>query len=119
MSKVTESEVSKMSFPKIYQCYLDKVQRKGKTKEELDEIITWLTGYSADQIEEQSKGAVSFGTFIAQMPELNQNVGKIKGLICGWRVEDMEEGFMKKVRYLDKLVDELARGKKMESILRQ
>ncbi|MBP1046322.1 DUF2200 domain-containing protein [Enterococcus sp. BWM-S5] len=110
--------IYKMSFASVYPLYIKKAERKGRTKEEVDEIILWLTGYDqaglAEQIEEQH----DFETFFEQAPELNPNVSLIKGVVCGIRVEEIEEPLMQKIRYLDKLIDELAKGKKMEKILR-
>ena len=106
-------------FVEVYPYYVAKVERKGHTKEELHEIIFWLTGYDETSFQKQLDNKVTFETFFDEAPHLNENVSLIKGVICGYRVEDMEEGYMKKIRYLDKLVDELARGKKMEKILRQ
>ena len=110
--------VFKMSFASVYPHYVTKVEKKGKTKEELHRIITWLTGYDDDQISKIIEDKVNFQDFFNAAPLLNPNVDKIKGVICGYRVEDIEDPLMQKIRFLDKLVDELARGKKMESILR-
>ena len=110
--------VFKMSFASVYPHYVTKVEKKGKTKAELHRIITWLTGYDDDQISKIIEDKVNFQDFFKAAPLLNQNVDKIKGVICGYRVEDIEDPLMQKIRYLDKLVDELARGKKMDSILR-
>lgn len=107
-----------MSFASVYPHYISKVEKKGKTKEELHIIISWLTGYSNADIKNIIDDKISFETFFKKAPQLNPNVDKIKGLICGYRVEDIEDPLMQKIRYLDKLIDELARGKKMESILR-
>ncbi len=108
-----------MSFASVYPHYITKVERKGKTKEELDTIIRWLTGYTAKALQKQIDTKVDFETFFREAPQLNPNVSKITGVICGYRVENIEDPLMQKIRYLDKLVDELARGKKMESILRK
>jgi hypothetical protein len=105
-------------FADVYPLYLNKVIRKGRTKDEVDEIISWLTGYDAGALRAQIDRGVDFETFFAQAPRMNPKVALIKGLICGIRVEDMEEGLMKDIRYLDKLIDELAKGKAMEKILR-
>ena len=107
-----------MSFASVYPHYISKVEKKGKTKEELHIIISWLTGYSNADIKNIIDDKISFETFFKKAPQLNPNADKIKGLICGYRVEDIEDPLMQKIRYLDKLIDELARGKKMESILR-
>lgn len=107
-----------MSFASVYPHYVAKVEKKGKTKEDLHTIITWLTGYTDTDIKNIIDDKTNFETFFEKAPQLNPNVDKIKGLICGYRVEDIEDPLMQKIRYLDKLIDELARGKKMESILR-
>ena len=108
-----------MIFAGVYPHYVTKVEKKGKTKEELDTIIRWLTGYTQKGLEKQINTKVDFETFFAQAPKLNPNVSKITGVICGYRIEEIEDPLMKKVRYLDKLVDELAKGRAMEKILRQ
>lgn len=107
-----------MSFASVYPHYVAKVEKKGKTKEDLHTIITWLTGYTDTDIKNIIDDKTNFETFFEKAPQLNPNVDKIKGLICGYRVEDIEDPLMQKIRYLDKLIDELARCKKMESILR-
>ena len=113
------TRVYKMIFAGVYPLYINKVERKGHTKAELDTIICWLTGYSQKALQKQIDKKVDFETFFAQAPQLNPNVSKITGMICGYRIEDIEDELMKKVRYLDKLVDELAKGKTMEKILRK
>jgi hypothetical protein len=113
------SRVYKMSFAGVYPLYLNKAQRKGRTKEEVDEIIRWLTGYTQKALQQQIDKKNDFETFFAQAPKLNPNVSKITGMICGYRVEEIEDKLMQKVRYLDKLIDELAKGKAMEKILRK
>src|SRR6478609_2449867 len=113
------ARVYKMSFAGVYPHYINKVERKGHTKEELDIIICWLTGYTPKKLQQQIDKKVDFETFFAQAPQLNPNVSKITGVICGYRVEEIEDKLMQKVRYLDKLVDELAKGKAMEKILRK
>jgi hypothetical protein len=107
-----------MSFASVYPLYIKKVERKGRTKEEVDIIICWLTGYNQKTLQQQISKKVDFETFFAQAPQLNPNVSKITGVICGYRVEEIEDKLMQKVRYLDKLVDELAKGRAMEKILR-
>ena len=107
-----------MSFGTVYPLYLEKAEKKGRTKEEVDEIITWLTGYSGEQLQHVIAANVDFEAFFAQAPRMNPNAGLIKGVVCGVRVEDVADPLMQKIRYLDKLIDELARGKKMESMLR-
>lgn len=106
------------SFGSVYPLYVQKAEKKGRTKEEVDEIIMWLTGYSAAQLQGVIDTKVDFETFFAQAPSMNPNVELIKGVVCGVRVEDVADPLMKKIRYLDKLIDELAKGKKMASILR-
>lgn|SRR5690606_3596601 len=111
--------IYKMTFASVYPHYVTKVEKKGKTKKELDTIIYWLTGYDQKALQKQIDTKVTFETFFDEAPQLNPNVSKITGVICGYRVEEIEEPLMKKIRYLDKLVDELAKGKKMEKILRE
>lgn len=106
------------SFASVYPHYIAKAEKKGRTKAEVDTIIYWLTGYDEKALKKIIADKTDFETFFSEAPQLNPNVSKITGVICGWRVEDMEEGLMKKIRYLDKLVDELAKGKAMEKILR-
>ncbi len=106
------------SFASVYPHYINKVEKKGHTKAELDTIICWLTGYDQQNLQRQIDLKVDFDTFFAAAPQLNENVSKITGVICGYRVEDIENPLMQKIRYLDKLVDELAKGKAMEKILR-
>ena len=113
------TRVFKMSFAGVYPHYILKAQKKGRTKEELDTIIRWLTGYDQQALQKQIDKKVDFETFFAQAPQLNPNVTKITGVICGYRVEEIEDPLMRKIRYLDKLVDELAKGKTMEKILRK
>lgn len=108
-----------MSFAKVYPLYVQKATKKGRTKEEVDEVITWLTGYTGAQLRKTIDANVDFQTFFGQAPQINPNVGLITGVVCGVRVEDVADPLMRKIRYLDKLIDELARGKKLESILRQ
>jgi hypothetical protein len=107
------------SFGSVYPLYVQKAAKKGRTKEEVDEIITWLTGYSGDQLQHAIDAKVDFEAFFAQAPLMNPNVGLITGVVCGVRVEDIADPLMQKIRYLDKLIDELAKGKKMASILRR
>lgn len=106
-------------FASVYPHYINKAEKKGRTKNEVDTIICWLTGYNQDALQEQINKRTDFETFFAQAPELNPNVTKITGVICGYRVEDIEDELMQKIRYLDKLIDELAKGKAMEKILRK
>lgn len=108
-----------MSFASVYPFYIAKAEKKGRTKAEVDEIISWLTGYSQKELDAQLKKQTDFETFFAQAPEMNPSRVLIKGVICGVRVEDIKEPTMQAIRYLDKLIDELAKGKAMEKILRQ
>lgn len=111
--------IYKMAFASVYPHYITKAEKKGRTKEEVDTIICWLTGYTQDQLQQVLDNKTNFEDFFAQAPALNPNVSKITGVICGYRVEEIEEPLMQKIRYLDKLVDELAKGKSMEKILRE
>jgi hypothetical protein len=108
-----------MSFASIYPLYLAKAEKKGRTKDEVDQIIRWLTGYSQKKFETQLEKRVDLETFIVKAPKLNPSRSLIKGVVCGIRVEDIEDPLMREVRYLDKLIDELAKGKAMEKILRK
>jgi len=119
MAAMDNTRVFKMSFAGVYPHYINKAEKKGRTKEELDTIIRWLTGYDQKALQKQIDSKVDFETFFAEAPQLNPNASKITGVICGYRVEDMEDKLMQKIRYLDKLVDELAKGKAMEKILRK
>ncbi|CAN5273581.1 DUF2200 domain-containing protein [soil metagenome] len=112
------TRVYKMSFASVYPHYIAKVEKKGRTKAEVDTIIFWLTGYDEQTFQKVLDNKTDFETFFAEAPVLNPNVSKITGVICGYRVEDIEDPLMQKIRYLDKLVDELAKGKAMEKILR-
>jgi hypothetical protein len=107
------------SFASVYPHYVAKAEKKGRTKAEVDEIIAWLTGYGAEALEAELAAGTDFETFFARAPRLNPARSAITGVVCGVRVEAVEEPVMREVRYLDKLVDELARGKKMEKILRE
>lgn len=112
------ARIYKMTFASVYPLYIHKVERKGRTKDEVHEIIYWLTGYNEMQLQQQIDNKTSFEDFFAQAPLIHPNTSKITGLICGYRVESIEDPLVQKVRYLDKLIDELAKGKKMEKILR-
>ena len=112
------TRVYRMSFASVYPLYIKKVERKGHTKEQVDAVIFWMTGYNKQTLKKQVDKKSDFETFFAQAPQINPNVSKITGVICGYRVEEIEDKLMQKIRYLDKLVDELAKGKKMEKILR-
>lgn len=111
--------VAAMKFSKVYPLYIQKVERKNRTKEELDQVIGWLTGYDQAGLQQQIDQDCDFETFFAQAPRMHPNRSMIKGVICGVRVEEIEDPLMRNVRYLDKLIDELAKGKKMEKILRK
>ena len=115
---MTIDRVRKMSFASVYPHYVAKAEKKGRAKAEVDEVIRWLTGYSDAQMAEVMEQRTDFETFFAEAPKLNPNRKLIKGVICGYRVEEIEEPLMREVRYLDKLIDELAKGRKMEKILR-
>jgi hypothetical protein len=107
------------SFASVYPLYVQKAAKKGRTKEEVDEVITWLTGYNHEQLARAIDAKVDFEAFFAEAPVMNPNIGLITGVVCGVRVEEVADPLMKKIRYLDKLIDELAKGKKMASILRR
>lgn len=115
---MSEHRIFTMSFADVYPLYIQKAERKNRTKAEVDEIICWLTGYNSDGLAKQIKDKVDFETFFSQAPQINPNSSLIKGVICGIRVEDIENPLMQKIRWLDKLIDELAKGKNMEKILR-
>ena len=117
ISDTHHQRMAKMTFASVYPMYLAKVEKKGRTKEELLQVITWLTGFDNKKLQELIKGKVTFETFF-QQASLNPNAHLITGVICGYRVEEIEDPLTQKVRYLDKLVDELAKGRKMEKILR-
>lgn len=108
-----------MSFAGVYPHYIQKAEKKGRSKAEVDEIIYWLTGYNEQALQEILDKKTDFETFFNEAPQMNPNASKITGVICGYRVEEIEDPIMQKVRYLDKLIDELAKGKKMEKILRR
>ena len=110
--------IYRMKFSTIYPLYIKKVERKNRTKDEVDTIIYWLTGYDADGLQVQINSENDFESFFNQCPDFNSNAHLIKGLICGYRVEDIPDPIVQKVRYMDKLIDELAKGKSIEKILR-
>jgi len=112
------SKVFKMSFSSVYPLYIQKAGKKGRTKAEVDAIIFWLTGYDDVTLQEQIDKKVDFETFFTEAPVINPHASKITGVICGCRVEEIEDKLMQNIRYLDKLIDELAKGKAMEKILR-
>lgn len=113
------TRVYKMKFSGVYPMYIQKAEKKGRTKEEVDTILCWLTGYDKKSLQKQIDKQNDFETFFAEAPKLNPNVSKITGVICGYRIEDIKDKLMQKVRYLDKLIDELAKGRDMEKILRK
>lgn len=117
--RMDKHKIFKMAFAKLYPMYVQKAERKKRTKEEVDRIICWLTGYSQEGLERQIEEGKDIGTFWEQAPEWNPKRELIKGVVCGVRVEEVEDPGMRDLRYLDKLIDELAKGKKMEKILRQ
>jgi len=116
---MTKHRIYTTSFASVYPHYVAKAEKKGRTKAEIDEIIRWLTGYSQTKLEAQLEKKTDFETFLAEAPTMNPSRTLIKGVVCGVRVEEVEEPTMREIRYLDKLIDELARGKAMERILRQ
>ena len=116
---MNNTRVYKMSFASVYPHYIHKAERKGRTKDEVDEIIFWLTGYDKHSLQQHIDNNTDFEHFFALAPQINPNVSKITGVICGYRVEEIEDELMQKVRYLDKLIDELAKGKVMDKILRK
>ena len=113
------ARVFAFSFASIYKLYIQKVERKGRTQADLDTVIFWLTGYNKKTMQQQIDKNNDLETFFAQAPQMNPNVSKITGVICGYRVEEIEDKLMQKIRYMDKLVDEVAKGKTMEKILRK
>jgi len=113
------TRIFRTTFAGVYPLYVQKAERKGRTKTEVDEIIFWLTGYNKKTLQQQIDNKSDFNLFFTQAPKINPNVSKITGVICGYRVEEIEDKLMQKIRYLDKLIDELAKGKQMEKILRK
>ncbi|OIJ20169.1 hypothetical protein BKP45_10330 [Anaerobacillus alkalidiazotrophicus] len=116
---MTKHKIYIMSFASVYPHYITKTERKGRTKTEVDEIIRWLTGYSQEELEAQLEKQTDFEIFFAEAPQLNPSTALIKGVVCGVRVEDIEEPTMQEIHYLDKLIDELAKAKALEKILRK
>jgi len=114
-----KNRVFAMKFSGVYPMYVQKAERKNRTKKEVDQIICWLTGYDQKGLQQQIKQETDFETFFAQAPAIHPNSALIKGVVCGIRVEEIDDPLMQKIRYLDKLIDELAKGKAMEKILRQ
>ncbi len=116
---MNNERVYRILFSSVYPLYIKKAEAKGRTKEEVDAVIFWLTGYNQKTLQQQINRKTDLETFFAEAPALNPNVSKITGVICGYRVEEIEDKLIQKIRYMDKLVDELAKGKAMEKILRQ
>jgi len=116
---MNNTRIFKTSFASVYPQYIQKAEKKGRTKAEVDDIIFWLTGYNEQTLKEHIDNKTDFETFFARAPQMNANVSKITGVICGYRVEEIEDKLMQKIRYLDKMVDELAKGKAMDKILRK
>lgn len=117
--KMKKEKVYALLFANVYPLYIKKAEAKGRTKEDVDTIIFWLTGYDKQTLQQQIDKKSDFETFFAQAPKINPNISKITGVICGYRVEEIEDRVIQKIRYLDKLTDELAKGKMMEKILRK
>lgn len=113
------TKIFELSFASIYPLYIQKAEKSERTKKDVDQIIFWLTGYDQDSLLKQIKNDVSLKDFFEQAPAFNENASLIKGIVCGVRVEEIEDTLIQKIRYLDKLIDELAKGKKMEKILRK
>jgi hypothetical protein len=116
---MTEHRIFTMAFASVYPAYVNKAERKGRTRQEVDQVICWLTGHDEDSLKRQIEERTTFRDFFAQAPALNPNRSLIKGVVCGIRVEEVEDPLMKKIRQLDKLIDELAKGNALEKILRQ
>jgi hypothetical protein len=116
---MNNTRIFKMPLASVYPHYVQKAEKKGRSKADVDAIIFWLTGYNAQSLQQDIDSKSDFETFFAQAPRINPNVSKITGVICGYRVEEIEDKLMQKIRYLDKLVDELAKGKTMDKILRK
>ncbi|HET9226794.1 MAG TPA: DUF2200 domain-containing protein [Thermoanaerobaculia bacterium] len=116
---MSRNQVFSIIFAKVYPLYVQKAERKNRTKEEVDQIICWLTGYDQAGLQQQIEQKSDLETFFAQAPAIHSNSSLIRGVVCGIRVEEIEDPLMRKIRYLDKLIDELAKGTKMEKILRQ
>jgi hypothetical protein len=117
--KRPNNRVFAIKFSSVYPLYVQKAERKNRTKEEVDQVIRWLTGYTAAGLRKQIERESDLETFFAQAPQIHPNSSLIKGVVCGVRLEEIEDPLMKKIRYMDKLIDELAQGKKMDKILRQ
>jgi hypothetical protein len=119
MNNKSNARLFGMKFGEVYPLYVKKAERKGRTKDEVDQIICWLTGYTRSGLQQQIKKENNFETFFAQAPAMNPGASLITGVVCGVRVEDIQDPLMQKIRYMDKLIDELAKGRAMEKILRQ
>lgn len=116
---MANDRIFNMTFASVYPLYVKKVDKKGRTKEELDQVIEWLTGYKKESLQEVIDNELTFMEFFEKAPAFNENASLIKGVICGYRVEEIEDPLMQKIRYLDKVVDELAKGKSLEKIFRK
>ncbi len=114
-----KERIYRILFSSVYPLYIKKAETKGRTKEDVDTIIFWLTGYNKKTLQQQIDKKTDFKTFFAEAPRINPNASKITGVICGYRVEEIEDDLIQKMRYLDKLIDELAKGRKMDKILRE
>lgn len=119
MAREGNERLYRMVFGRVYPLYVQKAEKKGRTREEVDQIIMWLTGYDREQLQQAIDTGVDFRTFFERAPRIHPNASSIKGVVCGVRVEEIADPLVQKIRYLDKLVDELARGKTLESILRR
>jgi hypothetical protein len=117
--KTDNTRIFKMPFATVYPLYIAKAEKKGRNKADVDEIIFWLTGYNDNDLQEILKNETNFEAFFQKAPQINPNASKITGIICGYRVEEIEDKLMQQIRYLDKLIDELAKGKTLEKILRK
>lgn len=115
---MSDHKIFSMEYSKIYSLYVQKAEKKNRTEDEVIQIICWLTGYDSDGLTKQIAGGNDLATFFAEAPEINPDVSLIKGVVCGVRVEEVEDPLMRNIRYLDKLIDELAKGKSMEKLLR-
>jgi hypothetical protein len=113
------SRVYKITFASVYPLYIQKAEKKGRTKEEVDSVLSWLTGYDKQGLQQQVGSKNNLETFFNEAPRINPNASKITGVVCGIRVEDIQDSLMQKIRYMDKLIDELAKGKAMDKILRE
>lgn len=116
---MNNTKIYKMTFASVYPLYIQKAERKGRTKAEVDSVISWLTGYNQEDLEQIIEKKIDFETFFARAPQINPSVSKITDIICGVRVEEIQDKLMQKIRYLDKLIDELAKGKSLEKIFRK